>query len=88
MAAQSSDPLVQNPTLSDVVHPDFHQVNSTVEIYIKNQLGLKLDTGKFLLHKIYSPDLLLYRRANLPTRIDTRRLSARTSSLSFEAYDA
>ncbi|KAF8707730.1 Zinc finger C-x8-C-x5-C-x3-H type (and similar), partial [Rhizoctonia solani] len=46
MASQASDPLTQNPSLADVVHPDFHQVNSTVELYIKNQLGLKLDTDE------------------------------------------
>jgi hypothetical protein len=43
----AQDPLAQSPALAEVVHPDFHQVNPAVEIYIKNQLGLKLDTGAF-----------------------------------------
>ncbi|KEP53687.1 ADP-ribosylglycohydrolase [Rhizoctonia solani 123E] len=55
MAAQTSDPLAQTPALADVVHPDFHQVNSTVELYIKNQLGLKLDTDEQICRLALTP---------------------------------
>ncbi|KAF8761602.1 Zinc finger C-x8-C-x5-C-x3-H type (and similar) [Rhizoctonia solani] len=55
MASQASDPLTQNPSLADVVHPDFHQVNSTVELYIKNQLGLKLDTDEQICRLALTP---------------------------------
>ncbi|KAH7344614.1 hypothetical protein B0J17DRAFT_591462 [Rhizoctonia solani] len=55
MAAQTSDPLTQSPALADVVHPDFHQVNSTVELYIKNQLGVKLDTDEQICRLALTP---------------------------------
>ncbi|CAE6423754.1 unnamed protein product [Rhizoctonia solani] len=55
MASQTFDPLTQNPLLADVVHPDFHQVNSTVELYIKNQVGLKLDTDEQICRLALTP---------------------------------
>ncbi|KAF7360146.1 mRNA 3'-end-processing protein YTH1 [Mycena venus] len=36
-------PLVGPSSLRDIVHPQFHQNNLTAEIYIKNDLGIKLD---------------------------------------------
>lgn len=32
--------------MRDVVRPQFHQVNFPVELYIKNNLGIKLDKGR------------------------------------------
>ncbi|KAG9103942.1 RNA-binding component of cleavage and polyadenylation factor [Ceratobasidium sp. 370] len=55
MAALAQDPLAQNLALADVVHPDFHQVNSTIEAYIKNQLGLKLDTDEQICRLALTP---------------------------------
>ncbi|KAJ1311064.1 hypothetical protein OPQ81_009568 [Rhizoctonia solani] len=55
MAAQNSDPLAQNPALADIVHPDFHQVNSTVELYIKNQIPIKLDTDEQICRLALTP---------------------------------
>jgi cleavage and polyadenylation specificity factor subunit 4 len=46
-AAASSAPL--DPLLGravDFVRPDFHQVNLDVETYLKNERGLKLDSGE------------------------------------------
>jgi len=44
----ASNPLAGPSALRDIVHPQFHQNNFTEELYIKSELGLKLDKGKFL----------------------------------------
>ena len=41
-----SGPLAGPSTLKDIVHPQFHQNNFPEELYIKTDLGLKLDKGK------------------------------------------
>ena len=40
-----SDPLTGPSPLRDVVRPQFHQNNFIQELFIKNELGLKLDKG-------------------------------------------
>lgn len=44
----TTNPLAGPSALRDIVHPQFHQNNFPEEIYIKNELGLKLDKGPFL----------------------------------------
>jgi cleavage and polyadenylation specificity factor subunit 4 len=44
----TTNPLAGPSALSDIVHPQFHQNNFPEELYIKNELGLKLDKGSFL----------------------------------------
>ena len=39
------DPLTGPSPLRDVVRPQFHQNNFIQELFIKNELGLKLDKG-------------------------------------------
>jgi len=40
-----SDPLTGPSPLRDIVRPQFHQNNFSQELFIKNELGLKLDKG-------------------------------------------
>ena len=37
------------PELQDLIAPDFHNVNFSIESYIKKDLGLKLDKGWYLI---------------------------------------
>ena len=39
------NPLTGPSPLRDVVRPQFHQNNFAQELFIKNELGLKLDKG-------------------------------------------
>ena len=39
------DPLTGPSPLRDIVRPQFHQNNFVQELFIKNELGLKLDKG-------------------------------------------
>lgn len=41
-----SGPLAGPSTLRDIVHPQFHQNNFPEELFIKTDLGLKLDKGR------------------------------------------
>ncbi|KAJ7103445.1 hypothetical protein B0H15DRAFT_812302 [Mycena belliarum] len=43
MAIVAPSPLVGPSSLKDIVHPQFHQNNFPAEIYIKTDLGIKLD---------------------------------------------
>jgi hypothetical protein len=49
MAVATANPLAAPGPLQDVVKPHFHQVLLPAESFIKNDLGLKLDKGTFLL---------------------------------------
>jgi cleavage and polyadenylation specificity factor subunit 4 len=40
-----ANPILSQPALRDIVHPQFHQNNFPAETYIKNELGIKLDKG-------------------------------------------
>ena len=40
-----SNPLTGPSPLRDIVRPQFHQNNFDQELFIKNDLGLKLDKG-------------------------------------------
>ncbi|KAI6137416.1 hypothetical protein F5141DRAFT_1041174 [Pisolithus sp. B1] len=42
-----STPLAGPSPLKDLVQPQFHQNNFQEELFVKNELGLKLDKGKF-----------------------------------------
>ena len=41
-----SGPLAGPSALRDIVHPQFHQNNFPEELYIKSELGIKLDKGQ------------------------------------------
>lgn len=43
-----SNPLTGPSPLRDIVRPQFHQNNFDQELFIKNDLGLKLDKGMHL----------------------------------------
>lgn len=47
----ATNPLAGPSALKDIVLPQFHQNNFPEELYIKNELGLKLDKGKFLVFR-------------------------------------
>ena len=40
-----SNPLTGPSPLRDIVRPQFHQKNFAQELFVKNDLGLKLDKG-------------------------------------------
>lgn len=48
LSIMATNPLAGPSALKDIVHPQFHQNNFPEELYVKNELGLKLDKGKFL----------------------------------------
>lgn len=52
-----SNPLAGPSPLKDLIQPQFHQNNFPEELYIKNDLGLKLDKGEFYL--VYQVSSLL-----------------------------
>jgi cleavage and polyadenylation specificity factor subunit 4 len=41
----TTNPLAVPSALQDVIDPRFHQSNFPAELYIKTELGLKLDKG-------------------------------------------
>jgi cleavage and polyadenylation specificity factor subunit 4 len=43
-----TNPLVGPSALRDIVDPQFHQNNFPEEIYIKNELNIRLDKGMAL----------------------------------------
>jgi hypothetical protein len=45
-----TNPLVGPSALRDIVNPQFHQNNFPEELYIKNELGIRLDKGNDALH--------------------------------------
>ena len=49
-AMTTANPLAGPSALRDLVSPQFHQNNFSVESYIKNDLGVKLDKGTFAFH--------------------------------------
>jgi cleavage and polyadenylation specificity factor subunit 4 len=40
-----ANPLTGPSSLRDIIHPQFHQNNFPEEVFIKNELGIKLDKG-------------------------------------------
>lgn len=40
-----TNPLTGPSPLRDIVRPQFHQNNFAQELFVKNELGLKLDKG-------------------------------------------
>ena len=40
-----TNPLVGPSALRDLINPQFHQNNFPEEVYIKNDLGIRLDKG-------------------------------------------
>lgn len=47
MTVATTNPLTVPGPLQDIVKPHFHQVLLPAELFIKNDLGLKLDKGTF-----------------------------------------
>lgn len=46
--------------LKDIINPQFHQNNFPAELYVKSQLGIKLDKGQFDLSQTFvSTDAML-----------------------------
>jgi cleavage and polyadenylation specificity factor subunit 4 len=45
-----TNPLVGPSALRDIVNPQFHQNNFPEELYIKNELGIRLDKGNDTLY--------------------------------------
>lgn len=45
LSATASNPLAGPSPLRDIIRPQFHQNNFTEELYVKNELGIKLDKG-------------------------------------------
>ncbi|KAG6333658.1 hypothetical protein ID866_5428 [Astraeus odoratus] len=43
-----TNPLAGPSALKDLIQPQFHQNNFQEELFVKNELGLKLDKGKYL----------------------------------------
>jgi hypothetical protein len=43
----TTNPLIAPSPLRDVINPQFYQNNFPAEVYIKTELGIKLDKGKF-----------------------------------------
>lgn len=43
----TANPLLAPSPLRDVINPQFYQNNFPAEAYIKTDLGIKLDKGKF-----------------------------------------
>lgn len=43
----TANPLIAPSPLRDVINPQFYQNNFPAEVYVKNELGIKLDKGKF-----------------------------------------
>jgi cleavage and polyadenylation specificity factor subunit 4 len=41
------NPLTGPSPLRDIVRPQFHQNNFSQELFIKNELGVKLDKGMY-----------------------------------------
>jgi hypothetical protein len=52
-----TNPLVGPSALRDVINPQFHQNNFPEELYIKNELGMRLDKGT-VHHSSFQPSLL------------------------------
>jgi hypothetical protein len=46
LMAVAANPLVGPSSLRDIVDPQFHQNNFPAEIFIKSDLGIKLDKGR------------------------------------------
>jgi hypothetical protein len=42
----TANPLIAPSPLRDVINPQFYQNNFPAEVYIKTELGIKLDKGK------------------------------------------
>jgi cleavage and polyadenylation specificity factor subunit 4 len=47
MTIPATSPLTVPGPLQDIIKPRFHQVLLPAEVFIKNELGLKLDKGAF-----------------------------------------
>jgi hypothetical protein len=43
----TANPLIAPSPLKDIINPQFYQNNFPAEVYIKSELGIKLDKGKF-----------------------------------------
>lgn len=55
-----TNPLVGPSALRDLINPQFHQNNFPEEVYIKNELGIRLDKGT-IIHLWLSTALLTLR---------------------------
>ncbi|KAG9045359.1 RNA-binding component of cleavage and polyadenylation factor [Tulasnella sp. UAMH 9824] len=51
----TSDAITQQPTVADVLRPDFHQLDLKVEHFIKGELGVKLDKDDQICRANLSP---------------------------------
>jgi hypothetical protein len=50
----TANPLIAPSPLKDIINPQFYQNNFPAEIFIKSELGIKLDKGKFYMLAIDS----------------------------------
>jgi hypothetical protein len=50
-----TNPLVGPSALRDLINPQFHQNNFPEEVYIKNELSIRLDKGTTRHSSIYLP---------------------------------
>lgn len=48
-----TNPLVGPSALRDIINPQFHQNNFPEEVYIKNELGVRLDKGTVMTLAFY-----------------------------------
>ena len=56
-----TNPLVGPSALRDLINPQFHQNNFPEEVYIKNELGIRLDKGT--IHHLWLSTALLTLRS-------------------------
>ena len=47
--AAVNNPLAGPSALRDIIRPQFHQNNFAEEVYIKNELNIKLDKGMYVM---------------------------------------
>jgi len=84
-----SNPLAGPSPLKDLIQPQFHQNNFSEELYIKNELGLKIDKGESNQVLVMLSSMLTTprRRSDLPTVSKLDRMPIGTASLSAPTYN-
>lgn len=82
-----SNPLAGPSALKDLIQPQFHQNNFSEELYIKNELGLKIDKGESNLLAMLLQCSRPRRRSDLPIVSKLDRMSIGTASLSASTYN-
>lgn len=70
MATTAQPPAATLGRAADFVRPDFHQVNLDIEQYLKQERGMKLDSGKY---ECYLPTFFLCAAATPRRSLRSRR---------------